>query len=102
MLSPPVLSRASLPDELLVEGIEGDGMPLLAAVVVPGDEDDALFALVLALLLDGALALLELDELLLELDELLLELDELLLELLLEDDDVEGDEGGGVTDGVDG
>lgn len=95
MLSPPVLSRASLPDELLVEGIEGDGMPLLAAVVVPGDEDDALFALVLALLLDGALALLELDE-------LLLELDELLLELLLEDDDVEGDEGGGVTDGVDG
>lgn len=95
MLSPPVLSRASLPDELLVEGIEGDGMPLLAAVVVPGDEDDALFALVLALLLDGALALLELDE-------LLLELDELLLELLLEEDDVEGDEGGGVTDGVDG
>ena len=70
-------------------------MPLLAAVVVPGDEDDALFALVLALLLDGALALLELDE-------LLLELDELLLELLLEEDDVEGDEGGGVTDGVDG
>ena len=95
MLSPPVLSRASLPDELLVEGIEGDGMPLLAAVVVPGDEDGALFALVLALLLDGALALLELDE-------LLLELDELLLELLLEEDDVEGDEGGGVTDGVDG
>ena len=95
MLSPPVLSRASLPDELLVEGIEGDGMPLLAAVVVPGDEDDALFALVLALLLDGALALLELDE-------LLLELDELLLELLLEEDDVEGDEGGGVTDGIDG
>lgn len=95
MLSPPVLSRASLPDELPVEGIEGDGMPLLAAVVVPGDEGDALFALVLALLLDGALALLELDE-------LLLELDELLLELLLEDDDVEGDEGGGVTDGVDG
>ena len=95
MLSPPVLSRASLPDELPVEGIEGDGMPLLAAVVVPGDEDDALFALVLALLLDGALALLELDE-------LLLELDELLLELLLEEDDVEGDEGGGVTDGVDG
>jgi len=95
VLSPPVLSRASLPDELLVEGIEGDGMPLLAAVVVPGDEDDALFALVLALLLDGALALLELDE-------LLLELDELLLELLLEEDDVEGDEGGGVTDGVDG
>jgi len=95
VLSPPVLSRASLPDELLVEGIEGDGMPLLAAVVVPGDEGDALFALVLALLLDGALALLELDE-------LLLELDELLLELLLEDDDVEGDEGGGVTDGVDG
>jgi len=90
-----VLSRASLPDELPVEGIEGDGMPLLAAVVVPGDEGDALFALVLALLLDGALALLELDE-------LLLELDELLLELLLEDDDVEGDEGGGVTDGVDG
>ena len=95
MLSPPVLSRASLPDELPVEGIEGDGMPLLAAVVVPGDEGDALFALVLALLLDGALALLELDE-------LLLELDELLLELLLEADDVEGDEGGGVTDGVDG
>jgi len=95
VLSPPVLSRASLPDELPVEGIEGDGMPLLAAVVVPGDEDDALFALVLALLLDGALALLELDE-------LLLELDELLLELLLEEDDVEGDEGGGVTDGVDG
>lgn len=95
MLSPPVLSRASLPDELPVEGIEGDGMPLLAAVVVPGDEGDALFALVLALLLDGALALLELDE-------LLLELDELLLELLLEEDDVEGDEGGGVTDGVDG
>lgn len=95
MLSPPVLSRASLPDELPVEGIEGDGMPLLAEVVVLGDEDDALFALVLALLLDGALALLELDE-------LLLELDELLLELLLEDDDVEGDEGGGVTDGVDG
>lgn len=90
-----MLSRASLPDELPVEGIEGDGMPLLAAVVVPGDEGDALFALVLALLLDGALALLELDE-------LLLELDELLLELLLEDDDVEGDEGGGVTDGVDG
>ena len=90
-----MLSRASLPDELLVEGIEGDGMPLLAAVVVPGDEDDALFALVLALLLDGALALLELDE-------LLLELDELLLELLLEEEDVEGDEGGGVTDGVDG
>ena len=90
-----MLSRASLPDELPVEGIEGDGMPLLAAVVVPGDEGDALFALVLALLLDGALALLELDE-------LLLELDELLLELLLEEDDVEGDEGGGVTDGVDG
>lgn len=90
-----MLSRASLPDELPVEGIEGDGMPLLAAVVVPGDEGDALFALVLALLLDGALGLLELDE-------LLLELDELLLELLLEDDDVEGDEGGGVTDGVDG
>ena len=90
-----MLSRASLPDELPVEGIEGDGMPLLAAVVVPGDEGDALFALVLALLLGGALALLELDE-------LLLELDELLLELLLEDDDVEGDEGGGVTDGVDG
>ena len=41
--------------------------------------------------------LLELDELLLELDELLLELDELLLELLLEED-----EGGRVTDGVDG
>jgi len=70
-----VLSRASLPDELLVEGIEGDGMPLL--------ELDEL--------------LLELDELLLELDELLLELDELLLELLLEED-----EGGRVTDGVDG
>ena len=68
-----MLSRASLPDELLVEGIEGDGMPLL-----------------------------ELDELLLELDELLLELDELLLELLLEEEDVEGDEGGRVTDGVDG
>ncbi len=56
-----------------MEGIEGDGMPLL-----------------------------ELDELLLELDELLLELDELLLELLLEEEDVEGDEGGRVTDGVDG
>ena len=68
-----MLSRASLPDELLVEGIEGDGMPLL-----------------------------ELDELLLELDELLLELDELLLELLLDEEDVEGDEGCRVTDCVDG